>query len=138
MLKAAFGLIAAVVAVLTTAATLGTGCHDVKGAFTHLDYFEHRDMRRTMVINPQKHMMMAPDSIAVPVGGREADMPLELRERDDDRGSATRPAAATAPRSRGARREFKTFCTPCHGGAMAGDGPVSPSSSCRRPTCSGR
>ena len=123
MLRPAFGLIAAVGVVLTTSATLGKGCHDVKGAFTHLDYFEHRDMRRTVVINPQKHMMMVPDSIAVPIGGREADMPLELRASMTPRISDPTGGGDSASVTRGEAR-FKSFCTPCHGGAMAGDGPV--------------
>jgi mono/diheme cytochrome c family protein len=109
--------------VLTSSATLGRGCGDVKTSLTKLAYPDIRDMRRTMVINPQKRMMLLPDSIAVPVTGREPDLPIERRETMTPRLVDPTGGADSASVARGEAR-YRTFCTPCHGGAMAGDGPV--------------
>jgi len=123
MLKLVLGLVAAVAFVLTSSATLGRGCGDVRTSWTKLAYPDIRDMRRTMVINPQKRMMLLPDSIAVPVTGREPDLPIELRETMTPRLVDPTGGGDSASVVRGEAR-YRTFCTPCHGGAMAGDGPV--------------
>jgi mono/diheme cytochrome c family protein len=123
MLKPVLGLIAAVGFVLAGSATLGRGCRDVRTSFTELAYPDIRDMRRSVVINPQKRMALLPDSIAIPVGGREAEMPLDRREAMTPRITDPTAGPDSASIARGEAR-YRSFCSPCHGGAMAGDGPV--------------
>ena len=98
----------------------------MKCSWTKLDYFPVRDMRQTVVIDPQKAVTPLPDSLAVPMTGREADMPLETREVMTARVTDPTGGGDDASVARGEAR-YKTFCTPCHGGAMAGDGPVAQS-----------
>jgi len=118
----------AVVAVIAIAgaATVQKGCRDVTTAFTHLEYSPIRDMRRTVAITPQKVSLRAPDSLAVPMSGREwmprQDDLMANREAIGARFSST-VADDDSSQARGGRM-FARMCTPCHGKSMAGDGPV--------------
>jgi hypothetical protein len=58
---------------LMMATTAQQGCQDLKRSWTRLDYYDVRDMRRTVVLNPQKIAMLAPDTLAVPTSGRDVD-----------------------------------------------------------------
>ena len=126
MLKAVAGLLVILAASVWVGATTNHGCHDVRTAFTQLNYSAIRDMRRTVALMPQKVSMRAPDSLSVPIGGREM-MP------DPAVLMANRPAIAAryvdstavddSSLARG-ERMFRRLCVPCHGPEMQGNGPV--------------
>ena len=63
--------------------TFQRGCKDLGGSLTHLAYFDKRDMRSTVVIVPQKRYLMGPDSLSVPVTGRERDLAGQVAGRGD-------------------------------------------------------
>jgi len=126
MLKLTLGLVAVVAASVWAGATLQHGCRDVTTSFTKLDYYPYRDMRRTVAITPQKVSLRAPDSLAVPVSGREwMPRPDDLLVNRETVGARFRNTVAADDSSlaRGTRL-FTRLCTPCHGKSMAGDGPV--------------
>src|SRR5262245_58671698 len=72
MVKPVLGLAAAVGMTLWAGATMSHGCKDARSSLTHLDYYPIRDMRRTVAVLPQKVWLQVPDSLTVPVSGREA------------------------------------------------------------------
>ena len=47
------------------------GCQDATKAVTHLSYYPIRDMRQTVVIDPQRTVFRGPDSLSVPTTGRD-------------------------------------------------------------------
>jgi mono/diheme cytochrome c family protein len=117
---------------LMTAATVQQGCHDVQLSWTKWTYYPVRDMRRTVVINPQKVAMLAPDTLAVPLQGRDLDndylrdpnhTAVDLATRLGDQLKDPTEGPTDSSVARGARKFGKT-CMPCHGKVMAGDGPV--------------
>src|SRR5262245_21201543 len=121
MLKLLIGLIAAVATTLAAGMSLQNGCKDLRTSVTHLSYSPIRDMRRTVVLNPQKVVTRGPDSLSVPVTGRTDDLRpgFEL-----DRAAATagmrNPIAADDSSIARGGRSFVRLCTPCHGRSMAG------------------
>lgn len=126
MLKLTASVLVAAVIAVAGAASFQKGCRSVTTAFTKLSYPQIRDMRYTVVLNPQKGSLRPPDSLAVPMSGREW-MPqqpdlMANREAIGARFSST-VADDDSARARGGRM-FTRLCTPCHGKAMAGDGPV--------------
>ena len=126
-------LMLAVLAIMG-AATAEQGWKDVKQAWTKWDYYPIRDMRRTVVVNPQKVAMLAPDSLAIPVQGRDLENDylknpdhnaVDLATRLGDQLKDPTEGATDSSVARGERKFLKT-CIPCHGKVMAGDGPVAP------------
>lgn len=111
--------------------TYRQGWTDLVRSVSHLSYYPTRDMRRTVVILPQKIVVREPDSASVPVQG----LPDGLTEAAlaENRAAATagirNPTAAADLDSSIARgeRKFMGLCSPCHGKAMAADGPVASS-----------
>ncbi len=103
------------------------GCRDLKSSLTHLPYYKTRDMRTSVVLVPQQTYLKAPDSVSVPVGGRElwnTAPGMEASERARLDKTFTNPQAADdSSIARGARKFMRT-CVPCHGVSMKGDGPV--------------
>ena len=126
MLKLTAGVAIAAVVAMAGTASFQKGCQTATTAFVKLPYNEVRDMRQTVVIDPQKTVLLAPDSLAVPVAGREW-MPVssDLMANREAIGSRFAPtvAADDSTLARG-ERLFKRLCTPCHGTSMKGDGPV--------------
>jgi mono/diheme cytochrome c family protein len=117
---------------LMMATTAQQGCQDLKRSWTRLDYYDVRDMRRTVVLNPQKIAMLAPDTLAVPTSGRDVDNDylrdpnhnaVDLATRLGDQLKDPTEGATDSSIARGERKFGKT-CMPCHGKVMAGDGPV--------------
>lgn len=99
------------------------GCSDVKKSLTHLNYYPIRDMRQTIVMDPQRSTWGAPDSLSVPIQGRDA-------YRDDPVPYEVAGAKLLAPPSTDASVArgdslFHTVCWSCHGKTMMGDGPIS-------------
>jgi len=121
----AWALVAAVIA-MAGAASVQKGCGTITTAFTKLSYAPIRDMRRTVVINPQKVSLRPPDSLSVPITGREW-MPqqADLMANREAIGARFHSTVADDDSARAAGgRLFVRLCTPCHGMSMAGNGPV--------------
>ena len=84
-------------------------------------------MRRTVAIMPQKVSLRAPDSLSVPITGKEwAPDQNELMANRDKAAARFTDTVVASDDSSVARGErvFHTFCVPCHGQSMRGDGPV--------------
>jgi len=69
--RLALGVLGIVVLTMFTASTAQQGCRDATKSLTTLRYPEHRDMRTTVALPPQKVVTRAPDEASVPVGGRD-------------------------------------------------------------------
>ena len=111
--------VALVVIALATWGTPRQGCLDAKNSLTHLLYFPKRDMRATVALRPQRAITLLPDSVSVPITGREV-----ARDRDQMSATFRNPVPSDqASVSRG-ERKFQRTCVPCHGTTMAGNGPV--------------
>src|SRR5713101_2937120 len=119
MLKAGFGLIGVVVLGLFAAGTPQHGCQDAVRSLTHLAYYPKRDMRSTVVLVPQNWYTRAPDSLSVPVTGKEFQLDREVLA-----AKLTNPIPASDSSIARGERKFMKTCIPCHGNTMAGDGPV--------------
>jgi len=134
MLKGAISVVLLAFAIMLTASTMNVGLHDVISAWTKWDYYLVRDMRRTVVINPQKDAVLAPDSISVPIQGRDLDADYLHDPNHTAVDLATRlgnemkdpTAGATDESIARGMRKFRKTCIPCHGIVMAGDGTVAP------------
>lgn len=98
------------------------GCEDVKKSLTRLNYYPIRDMRQTVAIDPQRTTWGAPDSLSVPVQGRDAyrDDPVPY---DVAGAKLVAPTSTDASVARGDSL-FHTVCWTCHGKTLVGDGPV--------------
>jgi len=119
MLKAA-GLLAVGVLALFTGGP-GRGCQDLRRSATTFRYPAIRDMRRSIVLKPQKGVVLLPDSLSVPVGGRERDPGRDVLAATLV--NPTRPADLDASVRRG-DVEFHRICQHCHGATLKGDGAV--------------
>ena len=104
------------------------GCQDLKISTLHLNYFAKRDMRTTVVLDPARGFLRDPDTTAIPTGG--VDRPLAgaalvtPEERDAFAATFVNPQAPDDSSIARGQRKFMKTCVPCHGKAMAGDGPV--------------
>lgn len=95
------------------------GCKDLSRSLTHLTYPPVRDMRRTVALIPQRVPPRSPDSLSVPIGGKEI-----MADRATFESRMVDPGAtSTASVERGAIK-FRRTCVPCHGTGMKGDGAV--------------
>ena len=128
MLKAVASLLVIVAAAAWVGATTNRGCLDIRTSFTQLAYSPIRDMRRTIAVLPNKVTMRPPDSLSVPITGREV-MPDPNVLMSDRASIAARfvdsTAADDSSLARG-ERMFNRLCVPCHGPQMQGNGPVAP------------
>jgi mono/diheme cytochrome c family protein len=75
------------------------------------------DLDNQISIKPQENPLPAPE-FSVPITGREFRQPIEVEAK-----YANPVPADTASENRGSIH-FATYCTPCHGPAGAGAGPV--------------
>jgi len=119
MLKAGVGLVVVGVVAMMGAVSVQHGCQDARQAVTQWVYAPKRDMRSTVVIVPNKTMLLPPDSIAVPVQGRE-----HVFDRDVLSATLRNPVAATDSSIARGERKFVHTCVPCHGAKLEGNGPV--------------
>ena len=104
------------------------GCRDLKSSLTHLPYYQTRDMRTSVSFIPQQTYLKAPDSLSVPVGGKELwnpDPALAVTERTRIEKTFVNPQAADDSSLARGQRKFMRTCVPCHGVSLKGDGPVS-------------
>lgn len=118
---AGFAIAVAAVLALFTAPGVQKGMRDAFNALTHLSYYPIRDMRRSVVIPPQKLVYRAPDEVSVPVTGKEV-----VLDRDVAAERLHNPTASSAASIANGDSIFHKLCVPCHGATMAGDGPVAP------------
>lgn len=128
MLKIAGTLLVLLAAAAWVGASTNHGCRDTATSFTKLSYSPIRDMRRTVAILPNKVTMRPPDSLSVPITGREV-MPDPAALLTNRAAYAARYVDSTAADdsslARG-ERMFNRLCVPCHGPQMQGNGPVAP------------
>ena len=127
MLKAAFGLIGTALVSLVFSYSSQSGCKDATKAASHLSYFKTRDMRTTVALDPARGFLRDADSTAIPITGVErplAGLALSPEERDAFAAAFVNPQAADDSSIARGERKFAKTCVPCHGRAMAGDGPV--------------
>ena len=131
MLKGAIGLVILAVLTLFTSGTARRGLQDLLHSATHWSYFPVRDMRRSVALMPQKVVTRPPDSLSVPIQGREL-LPLDASGAPLTGLDLTNRLAETLENpvarddssvARG-QRKFMRTCVPCHGSKLAGDGPV--------------
>jgi len=117
-------LLAASLCVWVGLALLSWGCsqnarEDMEESFIHLEYPNKRDMRSTVVVNPQKALPRPPDSLSIPMRGKE-----RVFSREYLSANWRNPVAYDdSVFARGERKYIRT-CVPCHGTSMKGDGPV--------------
>ena len=106
------------------------GCNDVRKAVTHLTYYPIRDMRQTVVIDPQRFdplrpkliTFRPPDSLSVPSIG--TDRWVGEAPYDDASKNLHEPFVAGDESVVRGDTLFHAICWTCHGKTMAGDGPV--------------
>ena len=107
-------------------ATMNHGCQDIRTSFTKLEYAPVRDMRRSVALMPNKGTMRPPDSLSVPISGREAlpDMAMLISNRAAVAAKYVDSTAADDSSLARGQRMFNRLCVPCHGAQMQGNGPV--------------
>jgi len=106
------------------------GCKDLSRSLFHLSYYPLRDMRQTVVIDPQRrdptheqwYTLIAPDSLAVPSAGR--DRWVGMLPYDEAAKNLANPQPATEASVVHGDSLFHQFCWTCHGKTLKGDGPV--------------
>ncbi len=123
MPKGALPVVIVAVLTLFAAATFRQGWRDMVHSAIHWSYSPIRDMRETVVLNPQKVSLRAPDSLSVPVNGIDRDLGRDVLAATLV--NPTAPADLDSSIRRG-EIKFQKTCIPCHGPAMAGNGAVAP------------
>lgn len=128
MLKLVLGVIVAALLTVLTLPPAQQGLRDLKRSWTEWQYPVIRDMRHTVVLNPQKVSTRPPDSLTVPTRGWGDDLDEDALNADRDKATAglVNPTPLTDESWKRGEAKFKIMCTPCHGGAMKGDGMVAP------------
>lgn len=126
MLKLVSGLVAAVVLAIFAVGGMSHGLNDLRNSWLHWRYPVIRDMRYTVVVNPQKVYLEAPDTLTVPTTGWGDDLDEEALAADREKATAglENPTPLTEASWKRGEAKFKIMCTPCHGPAMKGDGMV--------------
>jgi mono/diheme cytochrome c family protein len=119
MLKVGAGLILLAVLTMFSTVTVQRGCRDFNTSVTHLVYYDKRDMRSTVAFIPQKGVLRGPDTLSVPVTGKDFQTDRAVLEATFKNPEPMSDSSV----ARGERKFLKT-CIPCHGKSMAGDGPV--------------
>jgi mono/diheme cytochrome c family protein len=119
------GAIIGFMLVLFSLGTVRQGLDDAWDSITHWRYYPIRDMRRSVVIIPNHTSLRGPDAESVPVTGKELTYGLESVELATKLGAMLHnPVAADDSSIARGQRKFLRTCVPCHGAALAGDGPV--------------
>lgn len=119
MLKSALALAAAAVIALFAVPSFQQGAKDAIESLTHLRYYPIRDMRRSVAPAAQKGIYRTPDEASVPTVGKEPDI-----DRDVAATILHNPVPMSDTSVARGDSLFKKLCVPCHGPALAGDGPV--------------
>jgi len=113
-------------------ASFQQGCEDAKKSLTRLRYYPIRDMRQSVVLDPQRdawgangpvRLAQVPDSLSVPTIGRDPYL-ADIASYEDIGKKLLAPPSTEASVARGDSL-FHTVCWSCHGKTLIGDGPVS-------------
>src|SRR5690349_11848753 len=126
MLKLVAAALAALVLTVFAYQPAKQGLRDLKNSWTHWNYPVIRDMRYTVVLNPQKGSTRSPDTLTVPTRGWGDDLDEDALSADRDKATAglKNPTPLTEESWKRGEAKFKIMCTPCHGMLMKGDGMV--------------
>jgi len=119
MFKIAAGFLIAAVLTMLAASTVERGMRDATESLMNWQYFEVRDMRQTVVLDPQKTITRGPDSLSVPITGREHETDLFTLA-----ASLQNPIPMSDASIAAGDTVYKVTCTPCHGLELKGDGPI--------------
>ncbi len=119
MLRSVIALVAAAILTLFAVPSFQQGFKDAVNSLTHLAYYPIRDMRKSVAPSPQKGVYRTPDEASVPTTGKEPAIDRDLAA------TVLRNPVPTSDASV-ARGDslYRRLCLPCHGAALAGDGPV--------------
>jgi S-disulfanyl-L-cysteine oxidoreductase SoxD len=119
MLKPMLGLL--LLSILTAMGPMSPvdGCKRAGRVLFDWRYPAIRDMRTSVALIPQRGWYRAPDSLSVPVGGRET-----LRDVAQFDATFQNPQAADAASIERGALKYARVCRPCHGTALDGQGPV--------------
>ena len=119
MLKSALVLLVTAFLALFAVPSFQQGLKDAINSLTHLRYYRIRDMRSSVAPAPQKGVYRLPDEASVPTSGKEIaidrDIAAQTLRNPIPTGDASVAQGDTL---------YRKLCVPCHGRAMAGDGPV--------------
>jgi S-disulfanyl-L-cysteine oxidoreductase SoxD len=119
MVKPLLGVVLLSIATMMSPTSPSTGCQRAFKAHTDLAYPKNRDMRTSIALLSQRGWYRAPDSASVPVTGREVlGDPVTFDASWVN--STPRDAESIARGAAG----YARVCTPCHGTALDGNGPV--------------
>lgn len=119
MVKGFLGVIALSILTMFGPTSPGTGCKRASKTFTDVAYPRIRDMRHSVALIPQRGWYRAPDSMSVPVEGR--DVLGDIVEFD----ATYRVPTASSPEAiASGEQTYARVCTPCHGPSLDGNGPV--------------
>jgi mono/diheme cytochrome c family protein len=119
MLKLLAAVVIAALMTMLTASDVQKGIRDATTSMTTWGYFPIRDMRRTVVVNPQKGMALTPPEGSVPTVGVDVEGDLATLA-----ATLQNPVVSTAASIAEGELQYKRTCVPCHGPDMKGDGPV--------------
>lgn len=109
-------------------ASFQNGCSDLTKSVTHLSYYPIRDMRQTVVIDPQRTVFRGPDSLAVPTIGRDRwNETMEGAPWDKAMKDMKDPYVSDAASLVRGDTLYHRVCWTCHGMNMSGIGPVTDS-----------
>ena len=112
-------------------ASFQQGCEDFRKSVTRLNYYPIRDMRQSVVLDPQRdawsangpvRLSQVPDSLSVPTIGRDPYL-ADIGNYEAIGQKLIAPASTEASVARGDSL-FQTVCWSCHGKTLKGDGPV--------------
>jgi mono/diheme cytochrome c family protein len=125
-LSAVIALVAATLLTVFTLSPVQQGMKDLKNSWTHWSYPVIRDMRYTVVLNPQKVSTRPPDTLTVPTTGWGDDLDEDALTADREKATAglKNPTAMSEESWKRGEAKYKIMCTPCHGAVMKGDGMV--------------
>lgn len=121
MLKFGAGLLVASLVTMLSATTVEQGLRDATESMMVWSYFEVRDMRQTVMLDPQKTIVRTPSELSVPTIGKEHVTDLQTLAR-----TLTNPVPASAASIADGDSTYRKICTPCHGPNLKGNGPVAP------------
>jgi len=111
--------------VLFSMGTCKQGLKDAQQAATRLPYYRYRDMRLAVGLLPNHTLTQGPDSLSVPINGKELAYGLEGIELATRLGGQLKnPLASDDSTIARGQRKFMKTCVPCHGTTLAGNGPA--------------
>ena len=126
MLKSLALALVVLVAAAFTVGGFRHGLHDLRNSWLIWNYPVIRDMRYSVVVNPQKVATRSPDSLTVPTTGWGDYLDEDALTADREKATAglVNPIPLSDESWKRGEAKFKIMCTPCHGVQMLGNGMV--------------